>query len=308
MTSARQRLFGILLTRDEAPLLRVNILHHLAAGCERVIVIDNGSSDQSHAILRDLARRHPVDWTVEPGPLTQTEYVTAMADEARQKGADWILPLDTDEFWHQPRPYSELLAEAAAAGLGALEVRRYEYVPARDQLVTTTESLLRATWRVETVSFGEEAVNEFVRGERSMFEVEPPRKLLMRTARGLRVGRGAHAAEGLSGPIEFNSEVAILHVPLRSRADLDKRLVHGRRLAAVTKNPEMGVQFRYWQRMADEGRLDEAWRAHSYEDGALEVDGRRVELIEDRTVELLLRPRTVGRPRRALMRLADRLR
>jgi hypothetical protein len=40
--------------------------------------------------------------------------------------------------------------------------------------------------------------------------------------------------------------------------------------------------------MAEEGRLEEAWNAHSYEDGALDVDGRRVELIEDgRLVEIL---------------------
>lgn len=33
--------------------------------------------------------------------------------------------------------------------------------------------------------------------------------------------------------------------------------------------------------MESEGRLDEMWRAHSYSDGALDVRGRRVELIED---------------------------
>jgi hypothetical protein len=42
--------------------------------------------------------------------------------------------------------------------------------------------------------------------------------------------------------------------------------------------------------MRSEGRILEAWRAHSYEDGALEVAGRRVELIEDRRLEELLSP------------------
>lgn len=303
MSAADPRLFGVLMTRDEAPLLRINIAHHLAAGCERIIVVDNGSSDETRDILQALARRFPVDWTRDDGPMNQSDVVTAMAAEARGKGADWILPLDTDEFWHQSRSYGEILARAGLRGVGALKLRRVEYIAPRDALHTDERALLRATRRVEGVLFDRAHRAEFERGERSMFELEPPAKLLLRTAPGLVVHRGAHDADGLAGPVEASGDVMIFHVPLPARDAIEHRIEHGRRIAEVSDDPDVAAQNRYWLRMASEGRTEEAWRAHSFADGKLDVNGRSVELIEDNTVERLLRPQTVGRLRRVLMRL-----
>jgi glycosyltransferase involved in cell wall biosynthesis len=64
--AANQRVFGILCARNEQDLLRANILHHLWIGCERVLVVDNASTDGSRRILKKLARTHSVDWRVCP--------------------------------------------------------------------------------------------------------------------------------------------------------------------------------------------------------------------------------------------------
>ncbi len=303
---AAPRIFGILMTRNDADILRANILLHLSLGCERVLVVENGSSDETPQILRQLARRHPVEWSTDTGELRQPEIVTDLAHRAREQGADWVIPLDTDEFWRPTRPLAELCAESD--GLGALEVPRIEFVTARDQIHSTRKGPLRATMRVEPVLLGDQAVAEFADKRRSMFEIAPPSKLLMRTTPDLTIARGAHGATGLAGPLEVNPDLAIFHLAMRSRDEAFSRVEHGERINRVDARPNVSVQNRYWLEMAAEDRLDEAWRAHSYEDGALEVAGRRVELVEDDRLARMLEPWLLTRPELIGRKVARRLR
>lgn len=303
----RPRVFGVLMTRDSEDLLAVNILRHLQTGCDRVLVVDNGSSDGSHRILRRLAKRHPVEWTSDTGALNQSEIVTAMAADAHAKGADWVIPLDTDEFWHATRPFDEILREAEVAGVGALEAPRIEFVQRREQRRSSPAGALHATMRAAHPLGGVEPIEEFRRGERSMFELLPAPKLLMRTTADLKIHRGAHTAEHLAGPVEVSPEIVIFHLPLRSRADLEARGEHGRRIEQISSDPYVSVQNRYWAQMDAENRLDEAWLAHSFKDGALTVGDRRVELVRDLRLKELLEPWAAPLPRRLQIKVERRL-
>ena len=278
--------FGVLMTRNEDDLLRVHILRHLQTSCDRIIVVDNASTDRSRSILKRLARKYPIDWTSETGTVDQGELVTEMLHEARSKGADWVIPLDTDEFWHTGRPMQEVLAEDTESG--ALEVSRIEFIQARDQRRSTTRGVLRASMRVEQTVRGVEAIDDFLAGKRSMFETEPQPKVLIRATPDVVVPRGAHTASGLAGPVTVAREIAIFHVPLRSRRAAMQRASQGERLAAMSSDPYESTQSHYWHRVGAAGRVMDGWKAHSYEDGALDVSGRRVDLIEDpRLVEIL---------------------
>ncbi|MBJ7354875.1 MAG: glycosyltransferase family 2 protein [Thermoleophilaceae bacterium] len=283
---SRPTIYGVLMTRDEVDLLRLNIVHHLQTSCDRIIVVDNGSQDGTRSVLKRLASKLPVDWTTESGTLEQGAVVTEMLHEARKQGADWVIPLDTDEFWHTGRKLHEILAEDS--GSGALEVRRVELIQARDQKKSNARGVLRMTMRVAEPVRGVEAIDEYLAGERSMFETEPQPKVLLRATEGVVVPRGSHTAEGLAGPITVSSEIAIFHAPLRSHQAVNMRMREGARLSAQSEDPYESIQSRYWERMSREDRMLEAWAAHSYADGALDVAGRRVELVEDhRLVELL---------------------
>ncbi len=54
------------------------------------------------AYLEELARGGRVRWTRDDGPYRQAEITTALAREAARGGADWVLPIDADEFWYAP--------------------------------------------------------------------------------------------------------------------------------------------------------------------------------------------------------------
>jgi glycosyltransferase involved in cell wall biosynthesis len=50
-------IYGVMLVRNEADIIRANLLHHLASGIDHVLVVDNGSTDGT-----------PPSWRSSPAP------------------------------------------------------------------------------------------------------------------------------------------------------------------------------------------------------------------------------------------------
>jgi glycosyltransferase involved in cell wall biosynthesis len=274
------------MTRNESDLLRLNIVHHLQTSCDRIMVVDNDSTDKTRTILKRLAAKLPVDWTTQSGLLDQGEVVTSMVHEAHALGADWVIPLDTDEFWHSGRKLHEILAEDTESG--ALVAERIEFIQSREQMTSTPQGVLNATMRVAETQRGVETIDDFLAARRSMFELHPQPKVLVRATPDVVVTTGAHTTENASGPRAAANGIAVFHVPLRSKEAVFERAERGKPFATKDSDPYAFAQAQYWRSMQSEDRLAEAWAAHSYADGALDVSGQRVELVEDgRLVELL---------------------
>src|SRR5690242_13524701 len=53
--SDRSRVWGLTVVRNEADVIRANLWYHLSLGLERILVVDNGSTDQTGDILESLA-------------------------------------------------------------------------------------------------------------------------------------------------------------------------------------------------------------------------------------------------------------
>jgi glycosyltransferase involved in cell wall biosynthesis len=282
------RVFGALVVRDEVDIIRLVVLHHLAMGCERILVLDNGSADGTTTVLRRLAARTPLSWTSDTGPYRQGEFVTGLAQEAARAGADWILPLDADEFWLAPGGLGAALDRPPETG--AVMGPRVEFIQRRDQRRPTPAGILTMTMRVAVPSTAAEAVDEFHTGRRSMFEVKVGAKLAFRATPELVIDRGGHSASGMSGPVEEVPGVTLLHAPLRSRACLARKAVHGDRLERAGCEGTQGWHVRHWARRSRDGTLDAEWAAHAYDkDGMLLVGTRRVPLIRDERLTVALR-------------------
>ncbi len=87
-------------TLNEIGTIDRNIDHLLAQEVDLILVVDGGSTDGTQDVLRDKPRvQMLVDETV---PFRQAQTMTGMANWAGQRGADWILPIDADEFWYSP--------------------------------------------------------------------------------------------------------------------------------------------------------------------------------------------------------------
>ena len=93
---------GICMVRDEADVIGATLRHHLTHGVDHIIVADNLSTDATDTILREVALdtdRVTVLEDREPG-YYQDEKMSALAVQAYEMGATWVLPFDADELFY----------------------------------------------------------------------------------------------------------------------------------------------------------------------------------------------------------------
>ncbi len=270
---------AVMVVRNEADLLPINIRYHAAQGIAAFRIVDNGSSDATADRLRELAQTVPIQWTRDEGPYHQSEMVTRLAADAARAGADWIVPIDADEFWSAG---GRILAEALAPSpAGRIQAQVLNFVQHRGSRARGDAALLTMTARVAT-PYAYEQSRELVESRQIAFvEMQYPAKWLFRASPDLRIHPGAHGVDGIPGGPGVSAEIVCLHAPIRSRAVLDARAEHGCRLIEAGYSPEHGWQNQRWHRLHAEGKLEEEWRANSTEDGYLELGLRRTPVIFD---------------------------
>lgn len=96
---------GVCMVKDEADVI-AGTLQHLAAEVDFMVVADNGSTDGTRDILRDLSHALPLTVIDDPDPAYyQSAKMGRLAERAVERGAIWIVPFDADEVWfsHEDR-------------------------------------------------------------------------------------------------------------------------------------------------------------------------------------------------------------
>jgi hypothetical protein len=281
------KIFGICMVRNEADVIRLSLLHQLALGLDRILIIDNGSTDGTVEVLECLSRDDPrIQWHPEPDPYQQSAALTALAREALRQGADWVVPFDADEFWWvRSGSLRTLLAETPA---GALRAPLVNFIQRRDQVVATEPGLLsmtrRVPWAVRVHPRRVEA-RHF-----AYVEAQIPAKWLFQPAAEVVVAQGNHKVTWGPEPSEAGYGLAILHAPLRSRADLERKADHGERALASGSPPEISWHLKRWARLRVADGLDAEWAANSYVGTSLDVYGQARSLIVDRRLRDAVAP------------------
>ncbi len=101
------RLISITCVKNEADIIEA-FVRHTASFVDFLVVLDNGSTDQTLAILKDLQQDQISLEIIEDPSLGYHQYrrmTRLMKEQATQKhGADWVVPLDADEFLLAPEP------------------------------------------------------------------------------------------------------------------------------------------------------------------------------------------------------------
>ncbi|MEO8486684.1 MAG: glycosyltransferase family 2 protein [Betaproteobacteria bacterium] len=92
--------WSVSMVRNEADIIEAFVRHNLTV-LDGMAIIDHGSIDATLSILTELAReRLPVVLikSATPGYLQEQITTSAARDVFRRTGADFVLPLDADEF------------------------------------------------------------------------------------------------------------------------------------------------------------------------------------------------------------------
>jgi hypothetical protein len=284
------KLTAIMMVRNEASILAVNLAYHSALGVDEFWIVDNGSSDGTTDVLATTDRSQGnIRWRSEPGLLHLGEAKTSIAAEATKAGADWILPIDADEFWWSDNgALRSNLAEATS--LGAFICGVNNFVQRRSVRTDRPESLSTMIYRAEPIGTMESARELVETGAIGFVEMVYPPKQILRASGDLIIDIGNHAARNLAGAIGHTSTIQVLHAPIRARSILAKRAEQGRRSAAVNPNPNTSWHLRRWARLAEEGTLDDDWSANSQRFGRLNVSGVHRRLIRDLRLRSAIAP------------------
>lgn len=137
-------IWAVTMVKDEVDVIAATVAHLFRQGIDHVLVADNGSSDGTLELLRELAASDPrVHVAIDREPAYyQSEKMTQLALAAVRSGADWIVPFDADEFWFAAgRTVGELLRGLAAAqpAVGMVRAHFHNMIPVREvsDLVST---------------------------------------------------------------------------------------------------------------------------------------------------------------------------
>lgn len=230
----RGEVWAIAMVKNEADIIEAFVQHIFSQGIDRLLVLDNLSSDHTWSILTGLADKYPVTLgrDIEPG-YYQAHKMSRLAALARKGGADWVIPMDADEFWFAE---DESLADALRSG--------------------------RAVVRQAAVH------NAFPTPERPMLDgldgvVRLDRqpgihgKMCARTFPGLWIRMGNHQIER---PGREVGGLHILHLPWRNREQFVRKAVQG--AAALEQGQVSADKGSHWRRLAglDEGEADAEWQ------------------------------------------------
>ena len=240
----RLRLWGVSMVRNEADIIEPFVRHNLTI-LDGLAIVDHGSYDATLAILDRLARERLPLVVYEndmPGYLQEHITTSAVRRTLSELGADFVFPLDADEFLKVPsRVELERGLRAIPPGMHGL-LRWLTYVPRFDAPEADPVGLLRGAKRLAT--------------ERHVFHKAIVSRHLLATPDALLsegnhyVAPRAHAPAHESGPHARMREhvAAIAHVPIRSAAQLVAKVAIkklGRVAASADWKPDAASQTAY---------------------------------------------------------------
>jgi glycosyltransferase involved in cell wall biosynthesis len=273
------KIFGLCCVRDAADIIAVTCAYHLAIGFERLIVVDDGSTDGTSEILRKLARKTGRIDVVrnEAARFDQGRLTSEAALRAMNQGADYVAAFDADEFFVFKGDARKTLAAYAP---DIVRVQLANFVQSRSVERGSVLSLLRAAYR-PWVRGGEPQI-EVTERHCAFIEAAFPSKVIAPALPGLGFDMGNHQALGIEARERSSLDIEILHLPLRARAVLEQRTRdYEPRIAPMRKDESLGWPSLYFRNARERGELEREWRANSQQRGSLDVDGRAVPLIRD---------------------------
>ena len=257
-----------MMVRNEAAIIADSVGHLLGpVGMNRVYVADNGSTDSTPSILRRIATADPrLQLRPPPGSFRQPEVMNALLQEAMADGAAWVMPNDADEFLWMGGAALRARCAAAAVGVGGFHLRVRNFVQFRAVACDRAGSIETMMFAARPEGIQAQSRSLVLQHGLPLMRTSYPPKLLLRAAMTIALSRGQHHAEGLAGALAAEPLGELLHAPIRSRDDLQARVIHGRRVMELAPDPVTSWHVKRLIGM-DRTALDAEWRANSIGSG-----------------------------------------
>lgn len=213
------------MVRNEVDIIGP-IIEHMLTQVDALIVADNISTDGTHEILESFPIELMVDF--DEG-YYQSKKMTALAALAAERGAEWIVPFDADEYWRaRTGPTIAKALKQLPETVLMVEADIWDHVSTGDD-PSEPNPLKRIQWRRSTPL--------------------PLPKVACRYRKGLVIQQGNHAAAypGNFFPPTVRNLLTIRHFPYRSPEQFISKVKQGAAAYKATDLPEtMGAHWRQW--------------------------------------------------------------
>ncbi len=225
---------SITWARNEGDILEAFVRHHCAL-LDRMYIILHRTDDDSEAILVKLrAEGLPVAFRrSDVAHHAQSEALTGLMHEIAKTHAppEWILPLDADEFLSFNGSLSGFLTAMDSSVVPLLPWKTYVPLP-NDPTYNDVRLRIKHRRENEPQTFSKVLIHRSVARE----------SILPLGSHAL------HTGEGMSRPARLQSSLWLSHFPVRSEAQLRKKILNG--WESYTKNPDRTAgQLFQWERL-----------------------------------------------------------
>lgn len=251
--------WAITMVRDEADVIE-ETLGRMLPRVDRVLVADNGSTDGTREIL-DRLDVDVVD-DQERG-YYQSRKMTALAEIAREQGAEWIVPFDADEVWlAHAWSITATLADLPAAAR-VVQARVFDHMATGAD--PDDSPVASMGWRRN--------------------QQLPLPKVACRALPGLVIHQGNHGASypDVPHPLAATGLLEVRHFPYRSVEQFLRKVRNGAAAYAATDLPDdHGAHWRSWGHILDqhgEDAVAEIFRTWYFREDpttAVEIGGERL--------------------------------
>lgn len=278
-----RRVCGICMLRNAIDLAPFLCGHYLRTGLDKIIFVDDGSSDGTFEFLEAISRRSSrvgIEKTARD-VYSQPQVMTEASNAAIKAGFRIIFPFDADEFWNID---AESIRSASVTP-GLFVGRWVQFVQQRTQRRNELRGLLNVRYRAP--GFSDTSAETVFSYKRAFVNLIMP-KIAFVAESPIELRKGQHSLA--SGPTDILArDLEIFHLPLRSADEVASRALRAERQLAAAK-PGESWQSRFFKAAAAEDRLADVWKANSASlDGFLDLPTSRMMLIPDDRLGRLLR-------------------
>lgn len=244
------RLILVMLARNEADVIEHSLNWHLASGVDHAIVLDHESTDATSDILADLARTGQVTHIRRGGLFAQSKMTTELVQLAIQRGADWVIPCDADEFWaFGDRSLKEPIM---ACPYNVVRVPTFNFICTKRDDPAETNPVLRMRHQVTRPP----------NLPKIPYVLKPCQTKVMFNVAGFRgIAEGNHDVEMDNIRPGRIDGMRINHYPLRGWEHFHSKVSKGGAALAANKSlaPDIGYHWRRWHRLLLAGKLEKEW-------------------------------------------------
>lgn len=252
-----QKLIMTLLAKDEADIIRENVLFHKAMGVDGIIVTDNDSTDGTWEILQELKEQGHILELIKETTVEhyQKKWVDKMIKIAAKKyKADWIINSDSDEFWYTPSlNLKKEIIKCAGDRKNILQIFLKNFVPVENNkdFLHSTYFKNRGLADFEAKDLGVSAEN--YDGTNKVFKV-------IHKAKGYKeIAQGNHYVKMNKNNAVLCPAITIYHYAIRNYEHFERKTIKGGKSHENHPDKNCATHWREWYELYKQGKLKDKY-------------------------------------------------